>query len=60
MYHKTIEEENEFRCNLWRVFDNWIISKDEHPELGTEVVPCEMVCPKCRKGEIINYGTIEP
>lgn len=60
MYHKTIEEENEFRCNLWHVFDNWVISKDEHPELGTEVVPCEMACPKCRKGKIINYGTIEP
>lgn len=59
MYYKTIEEEKNFRCNLWRIFDDWVISKRDNTELGTEIVNCSLICPKCKSGKIINYGITE-
>lgn len=59
MYYKMIDEENDFLCNLWRIFDDWVISKSDNAEVGTEIVNCNLICPKCKTGKIINYGTTE-
>lgn len=59
MYYKTIEEETEFLWALWHIFDDWVISKTDGAEVGTEIVNRDLLCPKCKTGEIINYGITE-
>ena len=59
MYYKTIEEETEFLCALWHAFNDWVISKRDSAEVGTEIVNCDLLCPKCKTGKIINYGITE-
>lgn len=59
MYFKTIEEEQEFLWSLWQVFDDWVIKNHKTAKPGTEVVECDLLCPVCKTGRIINYGIVE-
>ena len=57
MYNHTVEEEIEFVNQLWHIFTNWAVKKDYNSdEPGSEIIECDIICPKCGKGKIINYG----
>ena len=57
MYFKTSEEK--ILWTLWQVFNGWVAEKHQIAELGIEVVDCELLCPVCKTGKIVNYGLVE-